>query len=1582
MEIITNYSNDTRNMISGSSYSLDSIDLSDDKYKVKLSVFSAAGFSDSYILTRNEEYYVKNGNLFLRPNELLDREHYVEGNYTLRFDFLERYLEQLLYVSEISSTRKEIRLKKYPPAPGLPAGDGDISEDIRNFLNESTDPLTEYTFNSFLELDQSTLIPINSYVFDNITGNAKTLILKLNTPLPSRISELSRNFYISTKWLGSQEEDIFFVDREKLVISGRGLEIDTGYLQEAEEVTDDYKNYNELSSSVGLSVIKDFQRTKKDRNLNIDYSSFSNHTFFGSAEQKLKNFKDKAVKLEGLFTQLSASLSFSSSKQINERRRDLFEKIDNVKDEFTAYEYFLYNDNQNYSTASAPGLGSNLAGVDFSNKATDNYFTKINGSEGFDVLYHKSSSASTYLHLFTDIYNVEQPPFYNTNKDVYLSFIAKGFTGSAASSNNNINLHISGGDANISFQNSDLPFSYKNYDYGRNRLIPYEAYSSASSLDFSQISNPISTGSHYKRYIFKGKQEHWRPSNSSAIDGDIFNISPFDWSSWSGSAKYEILSGSENVLSASISGSTGDGFAYGIKDSSGKYTPYLFPNYLDKDNLGQTFTSNTASVMPTGDLFPVVVGQQKASNVFFTDIHVSYNNPTDVHPFSLIYRPPSGSYAGSTKWNTWYDGLIISASNYDNDNIHSFVNNLPFFLRTDADHEVLRKFVNMLGEQFDLLRNYIDNYHNFYKLGYKNPSSMPDNLLPILGDSLGWKMLSPYSGSSLNDYISSNLGGGAGIQSAINATWKKILNNLVYVYKTKGTTQAISSLLNLYGFDANSFRMREYGGSTEEHNPSIITNDSANFLEGMKNIKGNVSYVKEISPFLLTNFNGSSSMAIDWWTNDANPNGIEFLFNTNKSTNNQTLLRSSGSNDYWDLRVIPSGSSNTKGKIEFRLNYKKNVSSAIGTNHISMSTAYIDNIMGGNIFNIMVQRHVVTASNALGDCDFSQSYHMFVARKDDDKIKDVNFISMSSHDSTTGKLNSTGSFSNQNFITSSAMTSKNLFVGETLTGSIAEVRAWSNYVSMSKFKQHVINYQSIVGNKISSSVAELIYRYKLGEGIANWNTTSNSASLKIYDANSNKIKDYSFNISSQSISNNFNPKSVLTEQTFYKLAIKGTDSLPNDNQINLAPVMTSVGQLDPDVDIVSDPKDSTGEVQRIYSNKFGREISYVNVIDSLIMNMLPDFRIDDFIGDPDENLTETYQDLLKLRKSIIEDSNVSINVVENQRAVENILNNAVMENLEVLTPAKTKFEFSYNVKNDALFRSKMKQAKLQTQLNPNYATATVDVSNWDEPNITSFANQNYKTATVDASDWEEPTVSSTANENFKSSIPITLDNRVTPSGLYQNIRGGTAISMVDTSNSARQPVYSVTPKVGGGNDMTCVFLGWKNEIAKNYGTASNNRFFKSKNQGIYGDYNTYKYETRYTFKTIGDTEVFRGSASIHDNFKLFENRYFVDQNDGFSYKSYFGVGAGTTGNAPKDGRMVGRTRFFSSSNGEIFYPSNHYIYARTSKDVLNKLIYKGTQHNGSPPTKDPLGLDTQPTSSAYTINVGGSDTLKKLKVIR
>ena len=158
MEIITNYNNTTRTMIDGASYNLPS-DLSENtNYKIKLSLLSSTGtFLDDFILEENKEYYIKDGNIFLRPNELLDRENYTEGNYTLQFDFITRYEGQTFYISEISPTRKEIRLSYYP------IGEGVVSDDISNFLN---DEAGEYDFNSFLEISQGRLIPINANLLD------------------------------------------------------------------------------------------------------------------------------------------------------------------------------------------------------------------------------------------------------------------------------------------------------------------------------------------------------------------------------------------------------------------------------------------------------------------------------------------------------------------------------------------------------------------------------------------------------------------------------------------------------------------------------------------------------------------------------------------------------------------------------------------------------------------------------------------------------------------------------------------------------------------------------------------------------------------------------------------------------------------------------------------------------------------------------------------------------------------------------------------------------------------------------------------------------------------------------------------------------------------------------------------------------------------------------------------------------------------------------------------------------------------------------------------------------------------------
>ena len=1525
---------------------------------IKLSVFSDVGsYLENEDLQEDLDFYISNGQIFLKPNEYLDRTGFSENNYNLQFDFIQRFRENdEWYISEISPSRKEIRIEVdeniYEDAL-----DDNLKNQITYFLHEGNDV---YNFNSFLELSQGRLIAINGYAFDDITNNKRTLIIKLNQPLPNNVSTLNKDFRIANKFLSSQTETIFFIDREGLAISGLGLEIDQGYATEPTSNNDIYSNYNEITGSYGTNIINELQRQKKDINLNIDYGKFSNHIFFGSAESRLRNFKDKAVKLEGLYNEISSSLSKASSTNIVDKRKDLFNEIEVIKNNFTHYENFLYTDGQSYSSASAPGIGSNLAGTDFSNKFSDsNPLTKTIDSEGFDIVYKKTTD-SNHLHLFTDVYNAENPPFYNTNKAVYLSFVARAHTGSAASKDSNFNLTLDT-DANQDYDT----LTNDNYPYNKRR-IPFEAYSGSAML------NPTSTGSHYQRYIFKGEQLFWRPRKFAGY-ANIINMDGGGDERWSGSADvyYEILSGS-NVRLASTSGSVGDGYAYGIIDPSGQHRPYFFPNITTQE--GSNIPGFvTASVMPSGDLFPLR-GSLPASvetSTFFTDVKVSYNNPTDIHPFSNIYRPPSGSYDGSDTWNSWYDGLLTIAQDYDNDNIHSLINNLPFSLRADEQHQTLRDFVNMLGEQFDLLRSYIDNYQNFYKMGYKNPNSIPDNLLPIIGDSIGFDLMNPYSGSITN-YLESNEVEGIGIKGAMSSLWKKILNNVLYVYKSKGTQASLSSLLNLYGFDSNSFKLSEYGGSIDEHNPTVVDNTIGDLEDGLKNKKGNISFISEVKPFPMLNVEGTNNLQLDWWTNDAEPNGIEFLFNANKSTNTQTLLRSSGSNDYWDLRIIPSGSSDTKGKIEFRLNYRQNVTTAIGTSHVSMSTDYISNIMSDNIFNVMLQRNVITSSYE-ATAALTQSYHMFVARKDDDKIRNVQFISMSAHE----VVSISGSSINRNFITSSALTSKNLFMGETTSGSIAEVRAWNSYVSMSKFKQHVLNYKSLVAGNVTAGVDDVVYRFKLDENIPNWSRHPESASLKIKDSNPQKTKDYSQLISTQK---NLNFKTSLTEQTFYKFNVKGTDEVKSDNQTNIGAKLYTQGTLSSKTKTLLQPK-IDGKPTRRNSNRIGKSLSYVNAIDSMVIDLMSDFKLDDYIDD--ENVNGIYSDLVDLRKKLISNNVIEINVVQNLKSAENIFNNSIIESLKEVVPAKSKIDFAYEVKNDILFRSKIKNAKLQTKLNPNLIIGDIGSATF-EPDILSNANENVNNVTIDVFD-DELTTSAFANQNVKNTtIDVLTDEVSLTSTANENVKTNHSepLDIVDLSSTKTESIFVMTP------DITSVLLGNKNEFYKNYGKGDNQVHFKSSNEGVNGDFNTYKYEPRFTFPTIGDTEEFhpisgtyknRGTQrqvhNHHDNFRHFYNRQFVDSGS-YTYNSFFE-------DYDEPGRMIGRTRFFrTDGDGNITYPSNHFIHARTSKDVLDNLIYKGTQYSGVNPTTDPMDLDPQRTISAYTIDVGGSDTLKKLKVIR
>ncbi len=1535
MEILQPYNNNTLQLISDDTSYEFTPDMLDNGV-IKLSVFSDVGsFLDFTILEQDIDFYVKDLDLFIKPNEFLDRNGFSEGNYSLQYDFLNRSDTSNLHLSQVSPSRNEIRFS-------LVSGsiDDDTQDNIIETMQGNEDT---YQFNSYLELSQGRLIPINGYAFDNVTDNKKTLVIKLNEPLPSDIPILSTNFNISNKFLSSQTETIFFIDREQLAVSGLGLTIDEGYVNEPLSTTDSYTNYNSITSSVGLNLVEEIVRQQKDLNLNIDYEKFNGHVHFGSAKSKLENFKTKAVKLESLHLQLSSSLGFTntSTKVVN-KRKDLFKQIKQVEDNFTHYEHFMYHDGQSYSTSSAPGIGDNLAGNDFFSQTGYKHTTNtiLQDHDGFDKVYKKTKNG--FIHLTTDLYNVEQAPFYNSNDFFYLSFLLR------CSGSVKYSLNISGGLANANYNSKTDVSTLGDYQYANDRQIPFGTWSGSAIL------NSETTGSHYRRYIFQAQQNYFKPLNTKSTITHEFK---YDESVYKNS--WMILTGSNTIAP----------FTNTIADNTGKFEPYFFPNQLNNESLLNDIGKTQAIILPQGDLFPVFTQESGDKEAFFTDVVVTKNNPTDIHPFSKIYRPPSGSYAGSSEWNSWYNTIETTAEDYDTNNINSLVNNLPVVLRTGDEHKTLRDFVNMLGEQFDLLRSYIDNYHNIYRLGYKNPNAIPDNLLPIIGNSLGFDLFNPITGS-LSDYLESASGDEVGDKTAIASLWTKILNNLIYIYKTKGTQESLNTLLNLYGYDTNSFNLTEYGGSDDEHNPSVVTNNAANDLDnGLRNTIGNVSFREKTEQLKsLSLSSGSNNLALDWWSNEAQPNGIQFIFRTVNTNNSQTLVRASGSADLWDLKIVPSGSSTTTGSLQFRLNSSVNGTGSLetSTNAISMTTGYINDINNFKYFNVMLQKNIVTTSAAL-----TQSYHMFVGRKENDKIKDIQFISTSSFDTNA----------NKSFITSSAAQNSagnNLFFGEVITGSVAEIRAWDAYISMSKFKQHILNYNSIVGGNATAARDNLIYHYKLNE---------NESDTNIKDISSpSKVKNFDKTVSSQP---NFDEiKSSISTVKNFSFQVRGVDETKSNKQTKIGSNLKVVGGLSDKTTTLTQPvKTGTNEPLVRVVPKIGKDFSYVDAIDSVVIDAMADFQLDDYLDDYGNN--GIYDDLLTLRKQLIGERLVSIDIPKNLSTVEKRADGTgVLEKIETLLPAKTKLEFSYTVKNDILFRPRIKRADLQTQLNPNKAEGSTNLT---EPDISINFNENKHETSIDVP-TNEFSVSGFGNENLKEkTINILKDVGLTSTANDKFHSNSTIeLNIVDLSDSSNQNIFNVEP-----DNFTNLLLGSKNEFYKNSGTGANNTFFKSTNSGNDGNYNTYKYEDRFFFRSIGDIEEFfpvsgtyekrigtnaKQPFNHHDNFRHFGNRYYVDSGEGYTYNSFFGSGSG---NFTVDGRMVGRTLFFKSdTDGNITYPINHYFKVGTSKDMLTNLIYKGTQNDGSNPPNFDKELDTSPKISAYTINVGGSDTVKKLKVIR
>jgi len=216
-------------------------------------------------------------------------------------------------------------------------------------------------------------------------------------------------------------------------------------------------------------------------------------------------------------------------------------------------------------------------------------------------------------------------------------------------------------------------------------------------------------------------------------------------------------------------------------------------------------------------------------NPTVADVTGSYISPV---PKTTSSKPYALTSTTSSQFQTWYSAVYEKAVQYDSKNYNSLIQAVPEFIKFDSSNENLATFVNMLGHHYDILYTYINHMTRINKREENPKLGMPNELLYSVAKQFGWNLTDGNQGQELWQYVLGTNESGAPLTGSnsigdpsvpgknMTATiWRRIVNNLPLLLKSKGTKRSIQALLSCYGIPQSFISINEYGGPRLERAP-------------------------------------------------------------------------------------------------------------------------------------------------------------------------------------------------------------------------------------------------------------------------------------------------------------------------------------------------------------------------------------------------------------------------------------------------------------------------------------------------------------------------------------------------------------------------------------------------------------------------------------------------------------------------------------------------------------------------------------------------------------------------------------------
>jgi hypothetical protein len=366
----------------------------------------------------------------------------------------------------------------------------------------------------------------------------------------------------------------------------------------------------------------------------------------------------------------------------------------------------------------------------------------------------------------------------------------------------------------------------------------------------------------------------------------------------------------------------------------------------------------------------------------------------------------------------WYNFLVSKARDFDTNNPNYINNNIPEFIYKDINNKDFLLFFDMIGNHFDNIWVYITALSSMRSVDEVGIKGVPKEFISDILKSLGWSPKRSFDSQFLWEYtLGQNLDGSQkysiSLADANNQVWRRILNNLPYLLKHKGTGRALKAIMATYGVPQSMLTIMEFGGPQDP-------------------TKGGISEFTFDDRTSSLRLQSGSSVIIPWKdvpTTLVRPHSIEFM-------------------------VKPAGVDTTQ---------------LLKLDDVSLSVikenerfAFLELDVDGTI--------LTTPSFSLSIEDYSN----IVINKIDIDATDAEYViyfKTSNGNKIIQSVSSSIIAPKSNWEVGSE-----LIIGNDFNGNLDEVRLWRVPLEESKIDIHTLFPDSIAGNTFTSSTADLMFR--------------------------------------------------------------------------------------------------------------------------------------------------------------------------------------------------------------------------------------------------------------------------------------------------------------------------------------------------------------------------------------------------------------------------------------------------------------------------------------------------------------------------